>query len=95
MENLFDKVNEIIENKIRKNLNEHGGDIELLSVENFEVRVKFLGACSSCPGAQMTIEDVVESAIMEELPQIQKVTLVNGVSSDMLDFAKQILSKDK
>lgn len=93
MENIFDKVNEIIERKIRKNLNEHGGDIELLSVENGEVRVRFLGACSSCPGAQMTIEDIVEIAIMEELPQIQKVTLVSGVSEDMLDFAKKILSK--
>lgn len=94
MHSQYDRVLHVINSKVRNSLRRHGGDIELLSAQGGEVRVRFLGACRSCPAAQMTIEDVVEANILENLPEIKKVVLVNDVEESMWSMAKQILKKD-
>ncbi len=91
MNDLFERVEHVLKSKVRKSLRRHGGDIELLSVDEGEVRVRFLGACRKCAAAQMTIEDVVEANILENLPEIERVTLVNDVDESMWNMAKQIL----
>ena len=51
-----DKVKNVIE-AVRPSLQSHGGDIELISVdEDNNVKVRLQGACSGCPGAQMTLK---------------------------------------
>jgi hypothetical protein len=57
--------------------------------------VRLTGACSACPSAQFTLEDVVRSEVMTALPNVKYVALDRGVSDDLLDFAKQILNKEK
>ena len=46
--------------RIRPFLNNDGGDISLVSVENKTVKVKFEGACSTCTVNQMTLKSGVE-----------------------------------
>lgn len=87
----FERVQHVLNSKVRKSLRRHGGDIELISVDNGEVRVRFLGACRTCSAAQMTVEDVVEANILENLPEIKRVTLVTDVDESMWNMAKQIL----
>ncbi|HHY90749.1 MAG TPA: NifU family protein, partial [Clostridiales bacterium] len=38
---MFDQVNQVIQEKIRPRLQEHQGDIQLISVEDGVVRIKF------------------------------------------------------
>ena len=72
-----DKVKEVIE-IIRPMLQGHGGDIDLVSVEpNNTVKVKLKGACSGCPGAQMTLKQGVEKIMKEKLPEVKEVVAVN------------------
>lgn len=91
MKDQFERVQHVMNSKVRQSLRRHGGDIELLSVSEGEVRVRFLGACRSCPAAQMTVEDVVEANILENLPEIKRVVLVNDVEESMWKMAKDIL----
>lgn len=93
MEDVYFRVNEIIEQEIRPLLHDHKGDITLVSVVDGVANVKFLGACRGCPGAQMTINDMVELKITEKIPEVKKVVLVNDISRDMVDMAKKILGK--
>ena len=67
-----DRVREVIE-KIRPVLQRDGGDIELISVEDGVVKVKLQGACSGCPMSQMTLKNVVEQTIKNEIPEIKSV----------------------
>ncbi|WP_425449059.1 NifU family protein [Dethiothermospora halolimnae] len=90
---LYTKIEGIIDNKIRTPLSEHNGDIKLLSVEDNVVKVSFLGSCKGCPGAQMTMETLVERAIKEDIPDIEEVILVNQVDEGLLDVARNILKK--
>lgn len=91
MESIREKVEKIMEDQIRPKLKEHGGDIKLVSLEDGLLKISFLGACKGCPGVQDTIEMVVETAIMEQVPEIKKVELVNDVSPELWDMAKKIL----
>ncbi len=72
-----DKVKEIIE-AIRPNLQGHGGDVELVAVDDDNnVNVRLLGACSGCPGAQMTLKMGIERLLKEKIPEVKEVIAVD------------------
>lgn len=88
---MINKVEEILETKVRPQLAAHYGNIELIGVQNGVVEVKLLGQCSGCPSAKFTIEEIVEATLKESLPEIKKVVLINQVSEELLDMAREIL----
>ena len=72
-----EKVSEVIE-EIRPNLQSHGGDIELVGVDDDNtIRVRLQGACSGCPGAKMTLKMGVERLLKEKLPETKEVIAVD------------------
>jgi len=92
----MEKISEIIERKIRPALNAHNGDIELIEVtEDGFVKVRLMGACATCQGAQQTMNEVVETALREVYPEIKGVIAVHQVSDDLINQALKILRKDK
>ena len=63
--------------EIRPALQGHGGDIELVGVEEDNtVKVKLQGACSGCPGAAMTMKMGVERVLKERVPEVKGVEAV-------------------
>ena len=70
-----EKVKEVLE-KIRPALQADGGDIELVAVEGYVVKVKLQGACAGCPLAQMTLKGFIEDTIKKNVPEIKKVEAV-------------------
>lgn len=78
-----EKVRQVLEKVIRPVLNEHDGDAELVEVtEEGVARVRLLGACASCPSAQMTMTTVVETTLKEICPDIKAVEPVYDEVSD-------------
>ena len=72
-----EKVNEMIV-QIRPMLQGHGGNIELVSIEEDKtVKVKLQGACAGCPGAAMTLKQGVEKLMKEKIPELKEVVAVN------------------
>ena len=60
--------------EIRPFLQNDGGDITLLSIENEKtVRVQLQGACVDCTVNQMTLKSGVELTIKKYAPQIESV----------------------
>ncbi|MGY8933070.1 MAG: NifU family protein [Flavobacteriales bacterium] len=60
--------------EIRPFLQNDGGDITLLSIENEKiVRVQLEGTCVDCTVNQMTLKSGVEMTIKKYAPQIEKV----------------------
>ena len=63
---------------IRPMLQNDGGDIELVGVdEDKTVRVRLKGACKGCPGAAMTLKMGVERLLKERIPEIKEVVAVD------------------
>lgn len=62
---------------IRPQLQADGGDIELIEVtDEGVVKVRLVGACAGCPGAQMTLQLGVERVIKERVPEVKAVEAV-------------------
>ena len=63
--------------KIKPMLEADGGSVELVSVDEKtgKVTVKLTGACGCCPHATMTLKNVVERMIREEVPEVKEVVV--------------------
>jgi Fe-S cluster biogenesis protein NfuA len=72
-----EKVREVID-QIRPLLQQDGGDIELVSVEESTgtVSVRLQGACKGCPGAAMTLKMGVERHLKQHVPEVKEVVAV-------------------
>ena len=74
---LEEKVKDIIEN-LRGALQSHGGDVELVSIdEDNTVNVRLQGACQGCPGAAMTMKMGIERILKEKVPEVKEVVAVD------------------
>lgn len=65
--------------EIRPFLENDGGNINLIDIENDQVvKVQLVGTCSSCSVNQMTLKSGVEMTIKKYVPQIQTVINVDA-----------------
>ena len=67
---------EVALDEIRPFLKNDGGDISLVSFDKNTVKVKFVGACSTCTVNQMTLKSGVEMIIKKHAPEIEHVISV-------------------
>ncbi|MBT4918513.1 MAG: NifU family protein [Flavobacteriaceae bacterium] len=64
--------------EIRPFLQNDGGDISLISIEDEKiVKVQLEGACVGCSVNQMTLKSGVEMTIKKYAPQIEKVVNID------------------
>ena len=66
------RINEVLD-KIRPYLENDGGSVKFNRFENGIVYVTLIGACSNCPMAFATLEDGIETALVNEIPEVIKV----------------------
>ncbi|MDR2163538.1 MAG: NifU family protein [Clostridiales Family XIII bacterium] len=88
------EIRKILEEKVNPILAGHYGAAELTGYDDGVAYVRLTGACSACPSAQFTIEDVVRAEVKAALSQVDDVVLDTAVSDDIIDFAKKILNKE-
>ncbi|MFO7886787.1 MAG: NifU family protein [Eubacteriales bacterium] len=87
------KINEVIDEKIRPYLAKHGGDLEVAHVKNGVVEINLLGQCKHCLSSDDTVKEVIEAALIKEIPEIKKVKVENQVNEELLNEARKILNK--
>ena len=64
-------------NIVRPNLQDDGGDVELVDVSaDGVVKVKLTGACHGCPMSQMTLKMGIEKIIKQQVPGVKEVVSV-------------------
>jgi len=73
---LREKVAEVLD-RIRPLLQRDGGDVQLVDVQdNGIVKVKLVGACSSCPMSTMTLKNAIEATLKQEVAEVTSVESV-------------------
>ncbi len=67
------QIEEILDRTVRPGLQSDGGDIEVLSFENDEVKILYQGACGGCPSSMSGTLDAIQSILSHELglPSLQ------------------------
>jgi Fe-S cluster biogenesis protein NfuA len=58
---------------VRPYLGSHGGDVELVAVEEGVARVRLGGTCNGCPSSTVTLRNAIEEAIMRAAPELEGV----------------------
>ncbi len=72
-----EKIEKVIDEKIRPGLQMDGGDIEFVEVgDDGVVKVRLTGACGGCPMSQLTLTMGVERVLKEEIPEVKGVVAV-------------------
>jgi Fe-S cluster biogenesis protein NfuA/nitrite reductase/ring-hydroxylating ferredoxin subunit len=56
--------------KVRPYMESHGGDVELVSLEDDHARLRLRGHCETCPSSSVTLELAVRAAIEEACPDL-------------------------
>ena len=74
-----DKVEEVIEKELKPLLTMDGSGIELVSVDDREVKLKLSGASAGCPMSQYTQANIVEATLKEKIPELKEVILVDDI----------------
>jgi Fe-S cluster biogenesis protein NfuA/nitrite reductase/ring-hydroxylating ferredoxin subunit len=59
--------------EVRPYLDSHGGNVELVAVEDGVARLRMEGSCSGCPSSAMTLSLAIEDAIRTWAPDIEEV----------------------
>lgn len=71
---LFNQVNDLIDMYVRPALAGDGGGVELLSVEDKIVTIRYQGACGSCPTSTASTLTAIESLIQDKVdPELRIV----------------------
>lgn len=73
--NFEQKVKEVIE-RIRPALQMDGGDIEIVAIEEPNLKVRLKGACHCCPSASYTLYNGVYSELKKEIPDFGQLIAV-------------------
>jgi Fe-S cluster biogenesis protein NfuA len=70
--------------KVRPYMQSHGGNIELLSLQDDIARVRLEGTCRSCPSSAVTLELAVRRAVEEACPDLLEFQVVDNRANESL-----------
>jgi Fe-S cluster biogenesis protein NfuA/nitrite reductase/ring-hydroxylating ferredoxin subunit len=59
--------------EVRPYLESHGGDVELVGVEDGVVQLRLQGSCSGCPSSTATLKLAIEEAIQKAAPDVERI----------------------
>ena len=74
--NIINKINEILDSKIRPAVARDGGDITFKSFADGVVTVELKGSCSGCPSSIMTLKQGVQNLLCHYIPEVKSVEAV-------------------
>jgi Fe-S cluster biogenesis protein NfuA len=75
---LEDRVQSALES-VRPYMESHGGNVELLSLENGVARIHLRGSCSDCSASSVTLELAIKQALEDAAPDLEGLE-VEGVA---------------
>ena len=75
-DNVINKINEVLDSKVRPAVARDGGDITFKSFKDGIVTVELKGSCSGCPSSVMTLKQGVQNLLCHYIPEVKSVEAV-------------------
>ena len=73
---IVNKINEVLDTKIRPAVARDGGDITFKSFKDGLVIVELKGSCSGCPSSVMTLKQGVQNLLCHYIPEVKSVEAI-------------------
>lgn len=91
---MAERVEQALED-VRPYLGSHGGDVELIGVDDDgTVRLRLLGSCDGCPSSQVTLKLAVEGAIESAVPEYAGIEVEGAVDQAAAQGVDGLISPD-
>jgi len=73
---IINKINEVLDSKIRPAVARDGGDITFKSFKDGIVTVELKGSCSGCPSSIMTLKQGVQNLLCHYVSEVKRVEAI-------------------
>jgi Fe-S cluster biogenesis protein NfuA len=73
---LQQRVQQVVREEVAPLLEMDGAGIEILSVDDGVVQVRFSGACSGCPGSVQAVVMGIEQELRRRVPEVEYLEAV-------------------
>ena len=73
---IINRINEVLDSKIRPAVAKDGGDITFKSFKNGTVTVELKGSCSGCPSSIMTLKQGGQNLLCHYIPEVKSVEAI-------------------
>lgn len=77
---LADRVAEALDS-VRPYMESHGGDVELIGLDEGVARIRLSGSCDGCPASASTLELAIKQALDEHAPDLVALEVEGGVAA--------------
>jgi NFU1 iron-sulfur cluster scaffold homolog, mitochondrial len=72
---LLDRINEVLDEKVRPGLAGDGGGLEIISLEGKRLIIRYQGACGSCPSSLAGTLYAIENMLKDIDPEIEVISV--------------------
>lgn len=67
------KLEKLLDEQIRPALAAHGGNVEIVDVDNNILYLRLQGGCQGCASSKATLKDGIEQIVKRNFPMIEDV----------------------
>lgn len=67
------QLEKLFDDKIRPALAGHGGNVQIIDIDNNKVFVKLIGGCQGCSASKATLKGGIEETIKKHFTDIEEV----------------------
>ena len=89
---LDERVAEALDS-VRPYMESHGGNVELLGIEDGIARIRLEGSCDGCPASSSTLELAIKSALDEAAPDLEGLVVEGAVDGAAAGHARAGLAR--
>ena len=82
------QIEKLLDEKIRPGLKAHGGNVEIVDIDNDRLYLKLSGGCQGCASSTATLKDGIERLVKQQFPDVVEVVDVTDHAAGTNPFYK-------
>ncbi len=67
------KIENLMDEQVRPALAAHGGNVEIVDLDNNKLFLRLQGGCQGCSSSSATLKDGIERLVKQTFPEIEEV----------------------
>jgi Fe/S biogenesis protein NfuA len=80
---MLKKLEILFDEQVRPALAAHGGNVEIIDIDNDKLFVRLQGGCQGCSSSKATLKDGIQTLVKQHFPMITEVVdLTDHVSGE-------------
>lgn len=80
---MLKKLEILFDEQVRPALAAHGGNVEIVDIDNDKLFVRLQGGCQGCSSSKATLKDGIQTLVKQNFPNITEVVdLTDHVSGE-------------